>query len=431
MNAAHQRSPRSPLKSVALWVVPTVVVGVVMSLLAAAYMGGSFNAKDNIAGFPLAVVNEDTGTTLPNGSRIDAGDQIEKALLTKLDGNEYTVKSLTRAQAQDRLREGTLYGVIYLPAALSDDLAQWTQGAVTPTTVDQPEVEMWTNPRVGSAAVSIATSAGTTALGEANTQIGAQLTQLATTSAAASGTASVISGTAAAALAEPLAIQVTPFNALPDGTGGGLSAFYYALLLVLAGFTGSLAANTLIDSRLGFLPTEFGPLYRLAHNSGVSRRVTLLVKWGVGALVALTVSSLYLGISSALGMPIDHPWQLWAFGAGMIFAVTVVVQTINALVGNAGMLVNMLIFVILGLPSAGGTLPIETLPTFFRWLSTFEPLHHIYMGTRSLLYFDASWTAGLGTALAAAAIATVLGATVGLVGTTAYDRSGLQRTATT
>ncbi|EUA91800.1 conserved transmembrane domain protein [Mycobacterium ulcerans str. Harvey] len=49
------------------------------------------------------------------------------------------------------------------------------------------------------------------------------------------------------------------YNPLPNGTGNGLSAFYYALLLLLAGFTGSIVVSTLVDSLLGYVPAEFGP----------------------------------------------------------------------------------------------------------------------------------------------------------------------------
>ena len=36
-------------------------------------------------------------------------------------------------------------------------------------------------------------------------------------------------------LANPTEVESTVHNALPDGTGNGLSAFYYSLLLLLAG----------------------------------------------------------------------------------------------------------------------------------------------------------------------------------------------------
>lgn len=261
----------------------------------------------------------------------------------------------------------------------------------------------------------------------ANERVGKQLAALVGQELKASGSSARIPGTASAALSHPLNIRVTAFNPLPGGTGGGLSPFYYALLLVLAGFTGSIVANTFIDARLGFLPNEFGPIYRLKKNSGASRRNTLLTKWAVMALVSLIVSTIYIAVSAGFGMPIDHPWLLWAFGAATIFAVSTVVQTIQALLGNLGMLLNLFVFIIFALPSAGGTFPLEAVPPFFRWLGTFEPMHQIYLGTRSILYLDAIWTSGLGRALTAAGIASVMGILIGLLGTSFYDRKGFHR----
>ena len=88
------------------------------------------------------------------------------------------------------------------------------------------------------------------------------------------------SSATSALLSTPISVQVTPHHALPAGTGGGLSAFYFALLLVLAGFTGSMIVSTLVDGSLGFVPSEFGPVYVVARHSGLSRRATLGVKWG-------------------------------------------------------------------------------------------------------------------------------------------------------
>jgi len=423
MNDPGERA-RSPFSRIGLWLAPTVVVAVLMSALAAAYLGGSLNSSDNIADFPIAIVNDDTGATLPDGSTMEAGDQVTEGIVAGIDDTQFDLSQLTLAEAEAQMNTGELYGTIVIPSTFSEDLLAWAIGAVAPgDEVEQPGVKMLTNQRAGTAAATIAGTAGTAALAAADTELGTQLTALVAQLQQATGSTTPLTSTASAALSQPLAISVEHFRPLPAGTGNGLSAFYYALLLVLAGFTGSLAANTLIDSRLGFLPTEFGPLYRLEKNSGASRRATLLAKWGVGALTALVVSTLYVSIAAALGMPIDDPWRAWAFGAAMIFGVSVVVQAINALVGNAGMLINMLVFIVLGLPSAGGTLPIEATPPFFRWLSTFEPLHQVYLGTRSVLYFDGTWESGLGRALTAAAIMTIVGLVVGLIGVSLYDRT--------
>lgn len=420
------RAGRNPLTDWRLWLAPTVVVVLVMATLAGAYLGGSLNTNKNIRDFPIAIVDEDRGATLPDGTALEVGNQIESGLLAGIDADQFAVQLLTLDEAQAQMDGGDLYGAIVLPATLSSDVVAWATGAITPAPAERPTVTVLTNPRIGAAATSITTNVGSAALAAANAELGTQVSAL-VTSLQQSMPGAQLSGVAATSLQEPLLVQVTAHNPLPDGTGGGLSAFYYALLLVLAGFTGSIVANTLIDTRLGFLPTEIGPLYRLKRSAGVSRRATLVAKWGVAVLVAITVSATYLGIATWLGMPVEDPWALWAFGVAMIVAVSAVVQTINALAGNAGMLINMIVFIILGLPSAGGTLPLEAVPPFFRWLGTIEPLHQVYLGARDLLYLDGSWDAGLGRAMVFAGISIVVAVVVGLVGTTAYDRSRHER----
>ena len=49
----------------------------------------------------------------------------------------------------------------------------------------------------------------------------------------------------------------------------------------------------------------------------------------------------------------------------------------------------------LGLPSSGGTIPLEATPSLYRWLGEFEPMHQIYRGVRAIIFFGASGDAGL------------------------------------
>lgn len=92
-----------------------------------------------------------------------------------------------------------------------------------------------------------------------------------------------------------------------------------------------------------------------------------------------------------------------------------------------GLLVSMLIFVILGLPSAGATVPLEAVPEFFRWLAKFEPMHQVFLGTRSLLYLNGLADAGLSHALFMTAIGLIIGLLFGGIITHLYDRKGFHR----
>jgi uncharacterized phage infection (PIP) family protein YhgE len=189
--------------------------------------------------------------------------------------------------------------------------------------------------------------------------------------------------------------------------------------------------SSLVDSMLGFVPAELGPMYRFAEQVSISRFRTLLVKWALMIVMALLTSAAYVGIAHWLGMPIPHGWLLWLYGVFTIAAVGITSTSLIAVLGSVGLLVNLFIFVMLGLPSNGATIPLEAAPPFFGWLATFEPMHQVFLGTRALLYFDGRADAGLADALMLTSIGLVLGLVIGAVMTRIYDRQGLHRSPST
>ncbi len=92
-----------------------------------------------------------------------------------------------------------------------------------------------------------------------------------------------------------------------------------------------------------------------------------------------------------------------------------------------GLLANLFIFVILGLPSNGATIPLQAAPPVFSWLAKFEPMHQIFLGTRSLLYFQGRADAGLSHSLVTTTVGLIIGLAIGAAVTRFYDRRGLRR----
>ncbi|MCM3487615.1 hypothetical protein M3684_18340, partial [Kocuria rosea] len=91
--------------------------------------------------------------------------------------------------------------------------------------------------------------------------------------------------------------------------------------------------------------------------------------------------------------------------------------------GSAGMLVAFLYLILMGLPSAGAVVPVEALPGFFRAIAPVEPLHHIAMAVRSILYFNANPGAGLGASALALAVILAASALIALTIGVLYDRA--------
>jgi YhgE/Pip-like protein len=400
-----------------------MIATLLLTTLAVMYLAGSVSPTDHMDDFPIAVVNQDAGS--PADSSEPVGDQIVAGLRENLDASEFDLRELTLSEAREELRRGDLYGAIVLPEDLSAGVAALAQASVSDGEVQRPVVRVLTNPLANTGSAAIVQNVADAAMSDMSETIGSQLVTSATEGAAAKGT--TISGAAKVALAEPLTLSVEPFEDVPDGTGNGISAFYYALLLTLAGFTGSLVVSSFVDAHLGHSPQEVGPIYRLGPAHPLSRFGTLLYKWAIMAGLAIVVSAAYLGVGSVVGMPIDHPWTLWLFGTLAIAAVAVVAQAVLAIFGNLGMVVNLLIFIVLAIPSAGATVALEQTPVFFQVLSAFEPMRQIYLGARSILYFDAQWDAGLGTAIGATLLAMAAGLLAGCLVTVLYDRRGLTR----
>jgi len=170
-------------------------------------------------------------------------------------------------------------------------------------------------------------------------------------------------------------------------------------------------------------------VYRFVDRVDISRFRTLLIKWALVLALALLTSAVYVAIADGLGMPEPPAWALWAYGVFAILAVGVTSTSMIAALGSMGLLVNLLVFVILGLPSAGATVPLQATPTFFLWLAKFEPMHQVFLGTRALLYFDGRADAGLTRALAMTGIGLAIGLVLGAVTTWLYDREGYHRIA--
>ncbi|WP_157886170.1 ABC transporter permease [Mycobacteroides saopaulense] len=158
-----------------------------------------------------------------------------------------------------------------------------------------------------------------------------------------------------------------------------------------------------------------------------SRIQLFLINWVAVILLAVVLPAGYLLVLTTIGVDLPHLLALYGFSVLTIAAVGMTAISILTVVGAWGMRINLIFFIALGLPSSGGVIALQAAPPIYRYLSTFEPMHQIYLGTRSLLYFDANMGAGLRQALLLITACLVAGLVVGLAGNHLYDRRGLVR----
>ncbi|MFE9582508.1 YhgE/Pip domain-containing protein [Nocardia sp. NPDC006044] len=412
---------------------PIAVLTLLTALLSIMYLDYVVDPEKNLHDFPIALVNQDVGDVIKTADRqqqVNFGNQITDALAKGVPADKVDLRVLSISESERQMQAGKVYGALIIPSDFSKRLGILGVGSVIPGEMERPIITMQTNPRTGAFGTQIVLRVGNQALTEVNKQVGRQLTDQVTEQLKpqpGAPPAPELSGAARVALADPVKVVVQQYHPLPDGTGQGLSAFFYALLLLLAGVVGAMVIHTMIDAQLGFIPTEYGPWFVHYPPTPISRFHTLLIKWGVMVVTANIVSGVFLIVGTILDMPIDHPLALFLYSALAIIAVGVTGLSTLAAIGSAGLLVNLILFIILGLPSSGGTVPIEATPQYFGWLASFEPMHQVFLGIRAILYFDASFEAGLSRGVWMAVLGLAIGLIFGAVISRFYDYKGLHR----
>jgi YhgE/Pip-like protein len=413
-DASPQARAASLLGRPKLWLVPTVLTGLLALLLALLYMGGIVNPQGALHHLPIALVNSDTSKP-PPGQKQNAGAQIAAAITSSKSSDKAEWRTLTRAQAQDELDSGKVYGALVIPSDFTASLTALTTANAT----TRPTMTVLTNPGKGSLGSSLASQITMAAAHQASQTIGKQLT------VAAGGQAN---STTKLLLADPVNVVTQVGHPIGSHSGLGLSAFYYTLLLVLAGFMGGNIITNAVDTALGYTDSEIGPWHTRRPTVPISRTQTLLLNMVLTAgITVVSVSLIMVATISILGMDATHIPLLWIYSYCAALAVGLGVQAINAAFGGVGQLVSMFVFIVLGLPSSGATVPLQAVPGFYRFLSHFEPMRQLSDGVRAILYFDARGDAGLSRSWIMIAIGAALALLFGFVMTRYYDRRGHKR----
>jgi YhgE/Pip-like protein len=409
-----------PFKTPSVWVPPFILVAILVLAMTVFYFGSVVNPTAHMHGLPVTVVNQDAGARV-GSQRVDFGAQVTQRLThsTALTGR-LDLRPATLAHARSEMDRGRVFATVVIPPGFTASLlAVAGVRSASDRSSSRPTVELLTNPRAGTLGVGLATGVLQPALAIVSRRLGDQLQQL-------SGTGS---GTAVSQLLDdPLTVQAIPFRPLPSHTALGLSAFYISLLATFCGFLGAVIVNMSVDGVLGYATIEVGPFWRQRQPVRISRWQTLLTKWLMALGLTVVLTGLMLGVATVL-LNMNAPnfaslWLLCWFAATVVAIGTLV---LFAALGTAGQIAAMLVFIYLALASSGGTVPLQALPSFFRFLAEFEPLRQILAGTRAILYFNARGDAGLTRAWVASGAGLVFWLVLGAGITNWYDRKSLHR----
>ena len=421
----YQVRAKGLLKMRALWAIPVLVGSILMVLVTVIYIGSVVNPVGHLCGLPVSIANEDAGATI--GARhVDFGAQLQSGLTSSRAVS--TLLSLTpeRLQAaKDRMDHNGAYATVVIPPDFTASLLSLT-GLRLPagTSAGKPTVQLLANQRAGSVGVELTSGVLTPAIAVASHRIGKQLLA-ATRAAPPAGSATT------PVLADPITFTSVDYRPLPSHSALGLSAFYVALLTLIFGFLAATIINVTVDAATGYATSEIGPKWRQLAPLPINRWQTLLTKWAMALPITGLLTGLMLIVAiGLLGMDAPNAGYLWLFTWLCAASVAAGTLVLLAILGTQGQLLALLLFVYLGLASAGGTVPVQALPGALKLVSQIEPLRQILSGTRSILYFNSAANAGLTRGIITATAGLILWLALGTIVVRWYARKGLQRLST-
>jgi hypothetical protein len=160
-----------------------------------------------------------------------------------------------------------------------------------------------------------------------------------------------------------------------SGDASGGSVFYLVLGCVLAGYL--LAAS--ISSARGARPAT---LRRTVWRLGMTVPYALFI--GLGAAV---ITDPVLNVVSG------HFAALWGIGTLLVLAAATTTIAFQILFGFLGIAASIIVFVVLGSPSAGGVYPYQLLPAFWRSVGPWLPNGAGVDALRRTIYFTGAGSA--------------------------------------
>ncbi|WP_413810894.1 SNG1 family protein [Streptomyces sp. OE57] len=418
MNGMH---PFRVLRAKPLWIVNAVITGVLALLFTVFYVGANIDPADHAKKLPVGLVNADAGAAV-GGKQVNLGARITGSIKkSPTDEGKIDWKVMDEKEVKEELGEGKLYGALVVPGNFTSSVTALTSTAGAKSPV-RPTLTVLTNQSAGSMGSSLARTASTAAAESASLQVGKELT-------AQSGAGQAkLPAAARVLLADPAAVTVEDGHPLDSHSGLGLTAFYYALVLVVCGMLSANVISGQADHALGYTHNDMGPVRLHRPLIRATRAQTLAISSTLMIGLSLLMGTMVMvGAVGIMGMDASHLPLLWLYSVCAIAVSGIGALALLAVFGTPGMLVVTLVFIGMAVPTAGATTPIEALPGFYRFLAEFEPLRQITGGVRSILYYDAQADAGLARGWVMMAAGLGVAGLFGFGVTGWYDRKGLHR----
>ncbi|WP_405824341.1 SNG1 family protein [Streptomyces sp. NBC_01390] len=413
--------PFRVLRAKPLWIANGLITGVLALLFTVFYVGANIDPAGHLEKLPVGLVNADKGAAV-DGKQVNLGARITGAIRkSAAGGDKIDWKVMNEREMKEELGKGKLFGALVVPADFTSATTALT-GTATTQTPGRPTLTVLTNQSAGSIGSSMARTATTQAAENASLQLGKELT------AQTSAQQAKLPAAARVLLADPAAVTVEDGHPLGSHSGLGMTAFYYALALVVCGMLSANVITGQVDHALGYTHNDMGPLRLHRPLIRATRVQTLAISSTLMAGLSVLMGTLVMaGAVGIMGMDASHLPLLWLYSVCAIAVAGIGALSLLAVFGTPGMLLVTLFFIGMSVPTAGATTPLEALPGFYRFLAEFEPLRQITGGIRSILYYDAQSDAGLTRGWVMLAVGLAVAVLFGFGVLRWYDRKGLHR----
>lgn len=192
---------------------------------------------------------------------------------------------------------------------------------------------------------------------------------------------------------EGLEVSTKDLAPLPDSDPSGLGAMFLMTALVMAGYLPFSVLRSNSPELLKF-----------------KRIVPILAAW------AAVIAGLVWAVTGPILDIVDVNDTVALLGVAWlgVFAISCVQLFITRLFGALGVIFGIFFLMVLGMPSSNMSMPVYTMPPFYRLTHEFLPMPAIGESLRSVLYFNGAGVTGHLLVLA-------IGAVVGLLLTKAFD----------
>jgi hypothetical protein len=165
-------------------------------------------------------------------------------------------------------------------------------------------------------------------------------------------------------------VAVEDVRPLPPGDPRGLGSFMLVVGWIIGGYIGM----TLLSRVRGAAGTS-------VHGTAVTLGMAAIYSVASAALGVVLVDPL-------MGVLTGHPWTLLAAGSLIVFAATVLTAALISLVGLSGIVIAIVMLVVLGNPTSGGSVPVQMLSSGYRFLAGVLPTNAGMGLVRGFAYFD-------------------------------------------